>query len=212
LYSECVTGVKRSYHAPVRAEQARLTRARIVAAAAACFASSGWTGTTVAAIAHAAGVSPQAVHLSVGAKPALLVEAVRSAVAGDDSETPLREREPFRTAYDERLPLGERAKVFASGARRVYDRAGALFLVLEHAAPSEPDVARRWAQARADRLSDCRHLVRTSGRHTSSDARRRSDLLFVQSGPGVHAELTGLGWSGKAYELWLADVVMALLA
>jgi AcrR family transcriptional regulator len=212
--------VKRGYHAPVREEQARLTRDRILAAAADSFARAGWVGTTVAEIARAAGVTPQAVHQSVGAKPALLVQAVSSAVAGSPAESPgadeagpipLRQREPFRTAYDERLPLRERAKAFARGTGAVYGRTAALFLVLAQTAPAEPEVAALWERARAGRLSDCRHLVRTTG-HAGSGARRLADQLFVQSGPGVYAELTDLGWSGRAYENWLADAVVLLLA
>lgn len=202
--------VKRGYHAPVRQEQARQTRARILAAAAVSFAASGWAGTTVAGVARAAGVTPQAVHLSVGAKPKLLVEAVAAAVAGDEGDRPLREREPFRTAYDDGRDVRARAEAFAAGSRQVYERAGALFLVLAQTAPAEPDVATLWARARDARLDDCRRLVRGAG-HTGRDANRRADELFVQSGPGVHAELTGLGWSGAAYESWLAATVEALL-
>lgn len=207
-----MAGVKRSYHAPVREEQARLTRARILAAAARSFASSGWAGTTVASVAREAGVTPQAVHISVGAKPRLLIAAVGAAVAGadDSDDRPLRDREPFRTAYDAGHPVRERAAAFARGTREVYERAGALFLVLAQTAPAEPEVAGLWERARTDRLADCRRLVRGAG-HTGRDAHRRADEVFVQSGPGVHAELGALGWSGRAYETWLTDVVSSLL-
>src|SRR5512141_884449 len=122
--------VKRSYHAPVREQQARQTRVRILEAAAASFASTGWAGTTIASVARAAGVTPQAVHLSVGAKPTLLVAAVAQAVAGEEAGRPRREREPFRAAYDETATTARRAHAFAAGTRQVYERAGALFLVL----------------------------------------------------------------------------------
>jgi AcrR family transcriptional regulator len=205
-----MTDVKRSYHAPVREQQARQTRARILEAAAASFATAGWLGTTVASVARAAGVTPQAVHLSVGAKPALLVAAVAAAVAGEETEQPLRERQPFRTAFDDTRALDQRAHAFAVGTRQIYERAGALFLVLAQTAPTDPELAARWDRARRDRLTDCRLLVRGAG-HRGRDARRRADLLFVQSGPGVHAELIGLGWSGKSYEAWLAETVESLL-
>jgi hypothetical protein len=146
----------------------------------------------------------------VGAKPTLLLAAVATAVAGEENDLPLRERAPFRTAYDETLALAPRARAFAAGSRQVYERAGALFLVLAQTAPAEPEVAALWDRARADRLTDCRLLVRTTGRR-GRDAQRRADLLFVQSGPGVHAELVGLGWSGKGYETWLAETVERLM-
>lgn len=41
----------------------------------------------------------------------------------------------------------------------------------------------------------------------------RADLPFVQSGPGVHADLVGeLGWTGEACEDWLRDTVQGLLS
>ena len=202
--------VKRSYHAPVREEQARRTRARILDAAAASFATSGWAGTTVASVARAAGVTPQAVHLSVGAKPTLLIAAVAAAAAGEEDERPLREREPFRTAYDAEVSIALRAEAFATGTRQVYERAGALFLVLAQTAPAEPELAYLWERARGDRLLDCRTLVRSAG-HRGREARRRAELLFVQSGPAAHAELVGLGWSQNAYQAWLARTVEDLL-
>jgi AcrR family transcriptional regulator len=202
--------VKRAYHAPVRAQQARQTRRRILDAAAASFAAHGWSGTTVGSIARAAEVTPQAVHLSVGTKPALLIAAVAAAVAGEeDADRPLRERAPFRDAFDEAVPLPARAAAFAAGTRQVYERAGALFMVLAHAAPTDPELAGIWEKARSDRLSDCRLMIRRTG--SRRDAQRRAQLLFVQSGPGVHAELGALGWSGTAYESWLAMTVEGLL-
>jgi AcrR family transcriptional regulator len=211
LYSEVVTEVKRTYRAPVREEQARRTRARIVQTAADLFGTSGWAGTTIAKVADAAGVSPQAVHLSVGAKPRLLIEAVAAAVAGDGGDSrPLREREPFRSAYDPEQPVGARAEAFARGTRLVYERAGALFVVLAQTAPLEPELASLWEQARTDRLSDCRKLVRTAG-HTGRPGKLAADQVFVLSGPGVHAELMGLGWSGNAYETWLAQALAQVL-
>ena len=76
------TQKKRSYVSSVRTEQAEATRRRIIAAASACFSESGWSGTTLAQIAERAGVTPQAVHLSVGSKPSLLMAALGQAIAG----------------------------------------------------------------------------------------------------------------------------------
>ena len=103
-----------------------------------------------------------------------------------------------------------RARAFAAGTRQVYERAGALFIVLAQAAPTDSELAAIWEKARADRLTDCRLMVRRAG--SQRDARGRGELLFVHSGPGVHGELVALGWSGTAYERWLAETVERLLA
>jgi AcrR family transcriptional regulator len=195
----------------VREEHARLTRDRILRAAGELFASVGWSGTTVAEVARAASVTPQTVHQAVGAKPALLIETVRRAVAGDSGQIPLSEREPFATAYAPGRRARERAEAFAAGSCEVYQRAGALFLVLAQAAPLDEAVAAQWESARHGRLSDCRRLVIASG-HTGRYARKLTDLVFVQSGPGVHAELViGRGWSARSYQAWLADALESLL-
>jgi AcrR family transcriptional regulator len=207
-----VTPVKRPYHAPVRAEQAAQTRRRVAQAAAEAFAAAGWAGTTIAGIARAAGVTPQAVHLSVGAKPALLIAAIRYAVGGDQPDVPLIERAPFRRAYAPDATLRERALAFAAGTRGVYERAGPLFLVLAQAAPLDAGLAGLWERARAGRLADCRRLVRLTGRRSPVAGRRLADLIFVQSGPGVHADLVGdRGWTSAAYEAWLAETIEGLL-
>ena len=207
-----MTDSKRPYHAPIRTEQAARTRDGILHAADELFSAQGWSGTTIADIARAARVTPQAVHQSVGAKPALLIAAVQRAVGGDGADRPLIEREPFRIAYAADAPLSGRATAFAKGAREVYERAGRLLLVLAQAAPLDPELAELWDRARARRLADCRKLVTATAARSRVTQDRLTDLLFVQSGPGVYAELvSGRHWSVKAYQAWLASTVESLL-
>ncbi len=204
--------VKRRYHAPVRTRQAALTRRQILQAAADAFTERGWAGTTIADIARTAGVTAQAVHLSVGAKPALLIGAIQHAVAGDQPDLPLIDREPFRHAYAADADLPQRAAAFAAGTSQVYQRAGRLFLVLAHTAALDSELSALWADARNARLHDCRRLVELTGHRSPPVRDRLTDLLFVQSGPGVHADLVGdRHWSDDAYQSWLAITVTNLL-
>ena len=208
-----MTVVKRSYHAPVRTEQAAQTRRRVLQAAADAFTERGWAGTTIADIARAAGITPQAVHQSVGAKPALLIGAVQHAVAGDQPDVLLIEREPFRYAYAADADLAQRAAAFAAGTTEVYQRAGRLFLVLAQTAHVDADLAALWDGARAARLDDCRRLVDLTGRRGRPLQQRVTDVLFVQSGPGVYSDLVGdRGWTRNAYKSWLTTTVHTLLA
>jgi AcrR family transcriptional regulator len=205
--------VKRRYHAPVRTEHAAQTRQRILQAAAEAFAQRGWVGTTIAGVAQQAGVSAQAVHLSVGAKPALLISAIQHAAGGDQPDVPLVDREPFRHAYAADADLHQRATAFAAGTRQVYQRAGRLFLVLAQAAGLDPELAALWDRARSARLQDCQRLVDLTGRRRRPLRRQLTDLLFVQSGPGVHADLVvDRRWSHDAYQAWLTTAVENLLA
>ena len=59
---------KRTYRSPLREEQARLTRDRILDAALALFAINGYGPTSIAAIAREAGVVPETVYASLGSK------------------------------------------------------------------------------------------------------------------------------------------------
>ena len=80
------------------------------------------------------------------------------------------------------------------------------------AAPLDADLAALWERARARRLEDCRRLVQLVGRAGPAARSKVTDLLFVYSGPGVYADLTGdRGWTGEAYETWLAAAVEDLL-
>jgi AcrR family transcriptional regulator len=62
----------RAYHSPLRAAQAELTRRRVLEAARRLFLQRGYAGTTVAAVADAAAVSPETIYLSLGGKRGLL--------------------------------------------------------------------------------------------------------------------------------------------
>src|SRR5690349_21444219 len=85
------TDATRAYHSPARSAAAAATRSKIVDAAAALFTRDGYQGTTMAAIATAAGVSVQSVHLA-GPKSALLMAAFETAFAGDEGPQPLAVR------------------------------------------------------------------------------------------------------------------------
>jgi AcrR family transcriptional regulator len=208
-----VAEVKRRYHAPVRTEQAAQTRQRILQAAAEAFAQRGWAGTTIAEVAREAGVTAQAVHLSVGAKPALLISAIQRAAGGDEPDVPLIDREPFRHAYSAGADLHQRASAFAAGTRQVYQRAGRLFLVLAQTAGLDPELSALWDRARSARLQDCQRLVDLTGRRRRPLRDQLTDLLFVQSGPSVHADLVGdRRWSNDAYQRWLTGTIETLLA
>jgi AcrR family transcriptional regulator len=154
-----VSAVKRRYHAPVRQEQAAQTRQRIAAAAAAEFAERGWSGTTVGAIAARAQVTPQAVHLAVGGKAALLVRAVEVTVAGATDDEPLADRPAFADVYAPGIPARRRLEAMAASASDIYRRAARLFLVLQDAAASDAAAAELAAQASARRLADHRRLA-----------------------------------------------------
>src|SRR6266508_699531 len=80
---------RRAYHSPLRADQAEQTRRRVLESARQLFIDHGYTGTTVAAVAEHAGVSPETIYLSLGGKRGLLegvmdITGPHDSVADDD--------------------------------------------------------------------------------------------------------------------------------
>ena len=86
------TGARR-YRSPRREQQARRTRARIIAAAARRFLAYGYAATTMRAVAADAGVALPTVELAFGTKARLLKAVIDVAIAGDDEPVPMLARE-----------------------------------------------------------------------------------------------------------------------
>lgn len=203
--------VKRSYHAPVREQQAAQTRERIAEAAVAEFSEHGWAGTTVAAIAARAGVTPQAVYQAVGAKPALLVRAVETAVAGSADEVMLADRPSFAAVYEPGLSPTQRIRAYAAATADAYRRAATLFLVLQDAARSDASAAEMAAAGADRRLEENRRLAGL----LLPDADEPSiaaltDAIWVLAGPAVYADLVHRRqWTAERYRTFLEAMLDA---
>lgn len=207
VYSEFVSSVKRrSYDSPVRRDQAAATRDRICRAAAVEFADHGWAGTTVAAIGTRAGVTPQAVHLAVGGKAALLIRAVETAVAGSGDDVLLAERPAFAEVYGSGLGTARRLRAFAAATVAIYERAAQLFLVLQDAARVDDEVASRAADGAERRLLNHRELAALLlPGATPRTHDHLADVIFVLAGPAVYVEFVHRrGWTPEQYTDFLA--------
>lgn len=197
---------RRPYDSPVRRDQAAATRVRIAEAAAIEFADHGWAGTTVAAIAARADVTPQAVHLAVGGKAALLIRAVETAVAGSGDPAMLADRPAFGDVYAPGLGPDRRLRAFAAALADIYGRAARLFLVLQDAGRADADVARRAADGAERRLADHRRLAALlcPGAAAATLA-HLTDIIWVLAGPAVYVELVlHRQWSEQQYAEFLA--------
>ncbi|WP_162254128.1 TetR/AcrR family transcriptional regulator [Nocardioides sp. Soil774] len=85
---DVATPGRRTYDASGRRAAAERRRAHVVETASRLFAAHGWSGTTIAALAREAQVSPEYVTKTFGGKQALLMEAVRSASFGRSASLP----------------------------------------------------------------------------------------------------------------------------
>src|SRR3979409_1256921 len=142
--SRFVKSNKRPYRAPRRAAAAAQTREAILPAAKERFEARGWAGTTIAAIAADAGVSPKTIEALFATKAALLAAVVDYAIRGDTNELPMIRREAAQAgeAAPDAATMLELHAAYAGG---IDARSARIAWVVETAAGSDERVAQLWA-------------------------------------------------------------------
>jgi len=197
----------RRYDSPVRRERALETERRILTAAAAAFAETGYVGTSLAAIAGAAGVNPRTVYKVFGTKVRLLSRLVDVAMVGDQAAVPVAGRSWALDAFT--APTGtERVGAFAAAIRRVMQSAGAVFRTAAQAAVADPEAAALWRLGQTRRQQDAAAFI--AALHGASQLRsdRTPDeaiaSVWLLTSPETYLQMTdGLAWSPDQYEQWL---------
>lgn len=187
--------------------QAQATRADILAAARRLFAERGYSATSMAAIAEAAGTAVQTIYDSVGSKKEVLnalFELIELPVAGAWQQ--------LATVNDGLTAL----KIGVGLARAINELSGDLIAIIEAAASSEP-----WA-ASALRIGMQRHIDGTQRLAANMalkawlrpgvSAESAGIAIGVLTAASVWRELTGnFGWSYEAAEAWIVETLAALL-
>jgi AcrR family transcriptional regulator len=203
---------RRPYRSPRREQQAEQTRLLVLEAAERLFKKRGYVGTSIAAVAVEAGVSPETVYGHFGSKRVLLGELFRRAVRGADS-APVPEQEvPRRLAAmtDRR----EQLRLFAADITPRLERGAPLVGVLTAAAQSDPELAELLTTLHADRLKNLRVLVDALAangtlRLPADDA---LDTVWALTSPELQQLLVReRGWTQQRYEEWLVPSLAELL-
>lgn len=204
-----MTDVKpRTYRSPRRQEQARQTRAAILAAARKRFLERGYNATTIDEIAAAAGVSKPTVFTAVGNKVQLL-KAVRDvAMAGDDDPAPVAQRPSVERARDaqtaeEALRLVAAHIVALSGRYALIDE-----VLRGAAATGEPELAELWETSERQRRTGAGILlaiIRGKGPlRPGLDPHQGEDILSNYMASDVYLRLVDrLGWTTEDFQRWL---------
>jgi len=203
---------KRAYSSELRTDQARRTRMQIVAAAAALFVERGFAGTTVDAVADAAGVSRKTVFTSVGGKVQLLKLAYDFAMAGDDDPLPMVKREALQQVIHEpdAYRQVELFSGFVTGAGR---RIARLYMVLRGAAEVDPeakDLFDRWEAERHQAMVDgpVRDFVRKKALRADLKRAEAADILWFLVAPSTYHRLVNeRGWSDARFRRWLEETI-----
>ena len=205
----------RTYHSPAREEAARQTRRRIIAAAQSLFVSRGYAGTTIDAVAEAAGVGRRTVFLSVGSKVELLKTAWDWAVVGDDEPIPMAER-PHIRAMQELTDPPELVRLWVGQVLGVADRVAPLELVLARAVDVDPEAAALRNGMEEQRREGARmfvsHLAAVGGLRAGLTVDEATDMCWVLMNPLLQQRLRAeRGWTRTAVEDWLLRLASASL-
>ena len=198
-----------------RAEQARATRRRIIAAAAAQFVAHGYGATLLDQVAEQAGVAVQTVYFHFGNKRTLLKEALDLAAVGDDEPVPLMERPWVREIQRETDPARIIVLWLATG-RAILDRIAPLMRVVRGATGTDPEVAAQWhanqAQTRMAHGFLAELLAGRGALRPGLDAELARDIAFVLSNAETYLQFTDIcGWTPDEWQERTAAVLTAAL-
>lgn len=201
----------RAYDNSARAEQARATRAHIVATATGLLLDGGYGAMTVAALADAAGVSPQTVYNSVGGKPDVVKAVYDVLMASDDQDLALSDRPEFQAMFDapDRPAF---VAAYAAWVRMLHGRTGGLLGALTahgtDAALTDfiATIERERYTGTTHAMTGLRSRIGLPDRiRTEADFTRLIDGVWALIAPDTYARLVRhCGWTPARYERWLA--------
>ena len=203
-----VKNPRRKYHSPLREDQARQTRRRVLEAAFRLFVDRGYAGTTIAAVAEAAGVSPETIYLSVGSKRSLLEGAIEMAIAGDGG--PEMGEEALSNAAAS-LSARERLDALVEYSCTILARTRPIHGVIRGAADKEAFAAALGSRLLQDRLTAQTERLRE---YLGDDI--RPGLSIEEAGqrycalvsPELYHLLTvELGWTAERHRKWLTAML-----
>jgi AcrR family transcriptional regulator len=199
---------RRRYDGTRRKAAALETRRRIAAAARELFLQRGYAATTMAAIAHAAGVSHETVYATLGPKPAVFRHLIETALSGADEPIAPLERDYARQVMSEQDP-GRLIEIYARAMRFAQERLAGLFDVLAHAATTAPELAAYLTElverrARYTRMI-AEHLAEIGGLRDDVTVQTAADVLFALNSSEFFLLLArDRNWQPEHFVGWLA--------
>jgi AcrR family transcriptional regulator len=204
--------VGRVYDNRSRQAAAGQTRQRVLAAARELFLTHGYAGTTIRAVAAAAGVSQETVYKRFEGKAGLLKAVYDVTLAGDDEPVSFADRpeaQAMRAARDAQTS----AQAYAAMAGGVAVRTGQLLDIVLANRGGDAELEAFAATIDRERLVGATAAVS----HWSSLGLLRDDLseaaardvLWMLISPAVDSMLRQRGWSRTDYQDWLARTLLA---
>lgn len=207
-------GARRAYSSRKREQASLQTRRRIREAAEALFLRDGYTRTTTKAIAREAGVSEMTVFLAFNNKAALLSEIIRTAVRGDDEDTPIAGRAAWQTMIDG--PADQILDWFAEFTGTVQTRTAHILAVAEAAATADEQLAARRDDSHAHIRADVQQIADALADHDRLAPQltpdQAADIIYALANPTTYLLLTDeRRWTTQQYVEWLATTLKTSL-
>lgn len=207
---------RRPYDSPVRAAAVQARRRRILAAATELFARDGFEGTTMTAVATAAGVSERTVYLAFASKAALLNECIRAAVRGDDEPPAMLTRSGWQAALT--APPEQMLGRIADATAQLMSRAARLLAAGESVGVREPQLdefrQRGRAATHADALEMAKALKRAGILRNGLTNGQAADIIYaIAASESLYLRFVDhRGWNPRDYARMLKQVLTAALS
>src|SRR4029079_19646148 len=190
-----------------RRERAKATRRRIAVAALARFSQHGYAATTMATIAHDAGVAVQTVYFAFHTKAELLIATLTIAGGGPGAPEDVLARDWIAEVIG--APTGpRRLALIVEHGNEIYRRVGPLLPAVQAAASVDPDVALAWRSLVDRRRDGMRRIVdevfaRRGELRAGLDPALALDLLFGLHRAEVYVAFTvECGWTVERFKAW----------
>jgi AcrR family transcriptional regulator len=193
-----------------RSERARATRMRITKAAYTLFCERGYSGTTMADVADAAGVAVQTVYFVFHTKSELLSRTYDFAVLGEKEPLP-PEMQPWYAAMTAEPELADALRHMVTGIGTILARAMPLDTVVRASAVSDPDAARirafheRW---RAEGYRAMLEILRAKfALREGVSPERATELMLMYVGEVYRILVQDFGWTHDDWVDWTVATV-----
>lgn len=204
-----VKTARRKYHSPLRADQAEQTRRRILASAFRLFGERGYAGTTIAAVAADAGVSPETIYLSLGGKRGLLEHVIEMAIS--EAERRVTRDDTWWTAVAELPGARERLEKMVEYSCGILARTRSIHAVIRGAADKEAFAGALGRRLLHERLTGQTERVREYLRdelRAGLSVEQAGQRYCVLASPELYYLLTvELGWTADQHRSWLTDLL-----
>ncbi len=201
--------IPRPYHSPKHAAMRQATRQSVIAAAGRLFSERGYAGSSIEAIAEAAGVAVPTVYAAFGNKRSIL-RAMLAAAVDEAEPRPVAERLREQAAGDPATRVQKMMRLLVSLLALSAD----VLRVIRGAAGTEPEIQSLLDEFYDRIYMDCQTAACLVIGVAGDDARTRrlADVTFALTSSDLFDLLTGKrGWSVAEYERWAIQTVTAAL-